>query len=385
MPPIPRHLLTLWNPAYAIDALAHHAELLAAQHRAGDEDAHVWWGLVRSPHRLQALDHLPEILGLDAEIAERRASGDELQLYLTDYRSLYVGDVAEISADAPDADQCVPSYYSDNGLRCDAWFLLDDIRAIVTDDMLGVQHELAQLRNTRYHHKRVSMFGGMTELPLIVTRPDRARFFMADERSRLNDGRPWVIADSERAGLGATMQQLRDDLLGATAWHALTPATRTFIATAERMLRTHRSDPAFDFSPVLIEFAKAVEVEFARLLPQLFAGAAPAVALCNLDGRSVDLRDAPSLTLGNIVHVLSNDGERITWLNQRHGRSVRWLTASAAAVLDELTQYRNPAAHESHARLDDALGIRNRWLGVGCLGHFVELAEIAGHCAQIGV
>jgi hypothetical protein len=377
-----RHLLTVWNPAYAVDALASHAELLAAQHRAGETDALVWWGLVRSPHRLQELPHLDEILALDTELQGRLDAGHELQLYLTDYRSLYVGDVVEISGTAPDDETQVPAYYRSEGLTCDAWFALDDIRAIVTDDMASVQQELAQLRNTRYHNKRVSIFGGMAELPLLVTRPDGARFFLPGEREQLNDGRAWVLADSERTGLGAMMQQLRDDLLGEAAWRALSPACRTFVATSERILRTHRSDPAFDFSPALVELAKAVEVECKRLLPLLFADAPPAVVLCNIDGRSEDLRNATELTIGNIVHLLTNDGERITWLRQEHGPAVQWLVSTAAAVLDELARYRNPAAHEAHVRLADALAIRNRWLGVGCRGHLVDLAELGRYCAR---
>lgn len=378
-----RHLLTVWNPAYAVDALSHHAELLAAQYRAGHDDPLVWWGLVRSQHRLQPLPHLAEVLGLDGEIHDRLDAGDELQLYLTDYRSLYVGDVIEVRAEHPEDRSQVPAYYAAEGLTCEAWFGLQDIRALVTDDMAGTQAELAQLRNTRYHDKRVSLFGGMRELPLIVTRPDGMRFFASREREQLNDGRAWVIADSERAGLGAMMQQLRDDLLGEKAWQTLSPTARTFIATSERILRTHRTDPAFDFSPVLVELAKAVEVECRRLLPQLFTMAPPAVAICNLDGHSCDLRAPGFMTIGNIVHILTNDADRIAWLQRRHGKAVTWLIGSGAAVLDELAGYRNPAAHETHLRFADTLTIRNHWLGVGCPGHLVELADLGRYCEQI--
>ncbi len=66
--------------------------------RAGEEgadDCYVWWGKIRSPNRQQPLPHIPEILTLQTQI-ER---GEETHLYLTDYRSLYVAHLDEITAD----------------------------------------------------------------------------------------------------------------------------------------------------------------------------------------------------------------------------------------------------------------------------------------------
>src|SRR5262245_38360405 len=95
---LPRHLVAVWNPSYEEDALDLHASLLldlARQAEIESDDVYVWWGRVRSQNRQQALPHLKEILALDSEIESR----DELHLYLTDYRSLYVAMVNAISAD----------------------------------------------------------------------------------------------------------------------------------------------------------------------------------------------------------------------------------------------------------------------------------------------
>lgn len=377
-----RHLLTVWNPGYQGGALGLHAEVLVAQHRANHELG-VWWGLVRSPHRLQPLPHLAEILALDAEIAPRRDRGEELQLYLTDYRSLYVGDVAEIS-DAEPPSAGVPRYYRDKDLRCEAWFLLEDIRLLVRDDLPGTTRELARLRNTRYHDKAVSIYGGMTELPLIVTRSDGARFFDADERDALTHGRPWVVADAERSGLGAMMQALRDDLLGARAWDAFAPTTRIFLATAEDIYRSRRSDPVFDFAPVLVELSKGIEVECRRILPALFHGAPRHIATMSLNGDIVDLRESLPLSLGQIVHAIGHEKERAHWLAKTHGASVRWLVEAGAAVLSELAQSRNPAAHHSFVHVEQARSVRERWFGIGAPGHLLELSRLSETFAARG-
>jgi hypothetical protein len=79
---------------------AHLAVLLNAiqAHRNGEvaeNDVYVWWGKVRSRNRVQELPHAHVI----REIAQELASGgsnQETHLYLTDYRSLYVGQVTQM-------------------------------------------------------------------------------------------------------------------------------------------------------------------------------------------------------------------------------------------------------------------------------------------------
>jgi hypothetical protein len=52
-PEIARHLLTVWNPSYADDAMDEHLRVLlewVCLHRAGEaeaEEVHVWWAKLR--------------------------------------------------------------------------------------------------------------------------------------------------------------------------------------------------------------------------------------------------------------------------------------------------------------------------------------------------
>ena len=206
------HLVALWNPSYAADALDMHAQLLLEHVRRADEgdaewdDAYVWWGRVRSPNRQQPLEHLPQVLALNNGLDAR----DELQLYLTDYRSLYVAEVIAVEeGDKKTTDAAhTPEYYRRDGLSCDCWFKLADIRALVHDDTLAVQEELRQLRVITYNDRPVSLYGGMVNLPLLVKRPDGTRFFDEDERDLLNAGALWVAADAERLRLNLKLTTL---------------------------------------------------------------------------------------------------------------------------------------------------------------------------------
>jgi hypothetical protein len=95
---VPRHLLTVWNPSYADSIMDAHLEVLlgwAERHREGKaepEERYVWWAKLRSPNRQQPLPHTSEILAIQ-EAIER---GEETHLYLTDYRSLYVGHLGSV-------------------------------------------------------------------------------------------------------------------------------------------------------------------------------------------------------------------------------------------------------------------------------------------------
>jgi hypothetical protein len=194
--PSTRHLLTVWDPSRG-DAMQAHLQLLLdarrrhRDHGDSEDDVYVWWGKIRSPNRQQPMAHLPEILAIDEILKGDAAAETEVHLYLTDYRSLYVAHVGEVVGDDvrddEDTERYVPRLY--DGAQCDCWFRLWDIRRLVLDDTLGVIAELKQLRNTHYHDRPVSIYGGMVDLPLVVTRPDAARWFDPATRALYIDGR----------------------------------------------------------------------------------------------------------------------------------------------------------------------------------------------------
>jgi hypothetical protein len=99
----PLHLFTVWNPSYSDDALDTHLAILldwARKRRIGEakpEDVYVWWGKIRSKNRDGALPHHKDVLAIDAQCDAQV----ETHLYLTDYRSLYVAEIGEITDDAP--------------------------------------------------------------------------------------------------------------------------------------------------------------------------------------------------------------------------------------------------------------------------------------------
>jgi hypothetical protein len=377
-----RHLVSVWNPSYSATAVEEHLGVLLScidAYRRGECDVHevyVWWGKARSPNRQQPLTHLAEIRALDAECDSTQSGDCEMHLYLTDYRSMYVAHVGEITLDdvrEEDEEAHVPTYYGERAVDC--WFRIFDIRRFVTDDTLAVVEELQKLRNTRYHDRPVSIYGGMVELPLIVTRPDCARFFEPLERKRLTDGRFWAEFDAERVGLGVIEHELRENMFGDRLWRSFDITARQFIATAEKIFRDHRADAAFDFTPVVVELSKAIEVQCNALLRLALVDVPREARHANLDGETVDVGTHGALSLSELAHVIAEEPQLNRALKGRLENG-KWFAVSLPAILRDLATHRNPAAHSDRVGREKAIELRDQIVGVGCIGTLVELARV---------
>jgi hypothetical protein len=384
-----RHLLAVWSPIVDANAMEQHLRILqdaARQYHNGRlsaDDVYVWWGKLRSPNRQVPLPHLDAILATETE-STRDDPGEETHLYLTDYSSLYVAHLGEVRREPPSRqDKRVPPLYWTLSKRlgkkrdpdvCDCWFRLWDIRRLVEDDTAAVAHEIRKLRNVRYEGRPVSLYGGMVDLPLIVTSDDPVRYFDAETRRSWTGGQFWVEFDAEYSGTGAIEKELRENLFGQRAWNALDPTTRTFIASGERMFRANIRDQMFDLGLTLLEFAKALEVRCNTLLRTALADAPPTVRWFNRDGASVDVSEA-LLSLGELARYLS-DREVATYLCSRL-RNGGFISTELPVVIGEVAELRNSVAHGSLVEREDVVLWRNRLCGVGCDGVLTRLALAA--------
>ena len=74
---VARHLVTVWNPSYAADAMDEHLRILlewSARARTGAaeaDDVYVWWARLRSPNRMNPLPHLGDVMRLQEQQGTR--------------------------------------------------------------------------------------------------------------------------------------------------------------------------------------------------------------------------------------------------------------------------------------------------------------------------
>jgi hypothetical protein len=380
---LPRHLLSVWNPSYADDAMDRHLEVLlrwAAARREGrsdDDDVYVWWAKLRSPNRQAPLPHAGEVLDLASQID----AGIETHLYLTDYSSLYVAHLVEVTADNvledfPAERGHMPTYYAQHD--ADFWFRIWDIRRLVAGDPPATIEELKRLRNVRYHDRPVSLYGGIVDLPLIVTREDGASWFA--DIGALTEGRRWAERDAELKGETERLSaELRDNLLGKEIWDALESSSRTFLTTAEAVFRARRGDPGFDFSGSAVEVTKAVETELNALifpaLRRILTKAPPAQREVRLNDRLLDLGGRVShQSLGTIQKLLDDDTTRQP-LRTALPHDWRWLEGELPAQLEPIRDLRNPAAHDRTVAREEMGRLRQSALGIGCEGLLVRIVR----------
>lgn len=340
------------------------------------DGVYVWWGKVRSPNRQQQQAHQADIRA----VGEAVSADAETHLYLTDYRSLYVADLDEVVEGELDAAEGahVPAYYAREQLHCAFWFRVVDIRRLVTDDLVAVIDELRALRNVHYSDRPVSLYGGMVDLALVVTRPDDRRYFDPEQYDAITDGKLWAQWDAERAGLGAIEGELRDNVFGASVWSALELLTRTFVATGEQLFRAHRRDPGFDFAPVLGSFSKALEVQCNAILRRALASAPLLDRQAKVRDVTRDVTEGQPLSIGELARAIGGE-KRLTdaLLRVLEPRtSAQWVVNSLPSVLDAFAEVRNAGTHAERVDRETATRWRDRFVGVGCVGDFVELGRV---------
>jgi hypothetical protein len=172
-------------------------------------------------------------------------------------------------------------------------------------------------------------------------------------------------------------RELRENRFGARLWSALDPAARAFIATGEQLYRAHRADAAFDMSAVLMDFAKAMEVQVNTVLRAALTGvgSSPDLRHENVEGKTVDLVTDGPWTLGELERAIGQDEARNTFLKRRlyHGE---WFTTQLPPILGELRDARNKAAHVNQLDHETVGRLREQLVGVGCLGWLLELAKV---------
>jgi hypothetical protein len=321
--------------------------------------------------------HHDDVLAVQSQIEQ----GVETHLYLADYRSLYVAhleDVTDEDVSSDDETDHMPAYYATR--RADFWFRVVDIRRIVAGDTLGVVEEVAQLLNTRYHDRPVSLYGGIIDLPLIVTRADGKQWF--PEATALTDGLLWVQHDADLRGETDRMaRELRANLFGNVVWSCLDPATRMFLASAEAVFRARRDDANFDFSGPAVGYAKAVEAELNALLFGTVRGAVARLPrfdrLARVDGKPVDLGDVvPHQTLGAIVTLLEHDSALRNGVKTAFQQDWKYLLGELPAYLKPIVELRNPVAHSQRALRDPVAAVREKIVGIGCEGLITQIARI---------
>ena len=160
-----KNLIILYNPYYQDDVIEQHLKVLI-------ENEKVAFGKVKSK-----LKNMEQIFQKQLEeIYKSVSETNYLQLFLTDYSSIYVAKVVAVSND--DLYDLAPAYYKEKNLEVENWYVISDICEIVRNDFQKTRDEiLANFTTTNFDNHTYAVYGNNYVYPLIVDMKYKIDYF----------------------------------------------------------------------------------------------------------------------------------------------------------------------------------------------------------------
>lgn len=283
-----------------------------------------------------------------------------LQLFLTDYASLYVAKVVKIAENADES--IIPSYYKDKKLSVEGFFIIEDLRELVRDDFVSVRDEyLANFTTPDYGNHTYALYGNAYVYPLIIEQKQHLAYFESDERHFLQLFKSAEFLHQK--------QVLADYTFGKQYLYAMNPDSFDNLIYAELEFHACKGDRLYDFSSVVLRYAKCFESEcylfIKRLISVLSQRDESVLSLTFTQmGKSFEVRSllTNKAMLGAYNYLIENllKAHIKEHLSDEFVNVCRKLSKQIAFI----QRVRNPAAHTECASFEQANNLRARLVGV---------------------
>lgn len=283
-----------------------------------------------------------------------------LQLFLTDYASLYVAKVVKIAENADES--IIPSYYKDKKLSVEGFFIIEDLRELVRDDFVSVRDEyLANFTTPDYDNHTYALYGNAYVYPLIIEQKQHLAYFESDERHFLQLFKSAEFLHQK--------QVLADYTFGKQYLYAMNPDSFDNLIYAELEFHACKGDRLYDFSSVVLRYAKCFESEcyllIKRLISVLSQRDESVLSLTFTQmGKSFEVRSllTNKAMLGAYNHLIDSllKAHIKEHLSDEFVNVCRKLTKQIAFI----QRVRNPAAHTECTSFEQANNLRARLVGV---------------------
>lgn len=294
-----------------------------------------------------------------------------LQLFLTDYASLYVAKVVKITENVDES--IIPSYYKKKKLSVEGFFIIEDLRELVRDDFVSVRDKyLANFTTPDYDNHTYALYGNAYAYPLIIEQKQNFAYFEGDERHFLQ-----LFKSAEFL---RQKQVLADYTFGERYLYAMNPDSFDNLIYAELEFHACKGDRLYDFSSVVLRYAKCFESECYLLVKRLISVLSQRdESILSLTftqmGKSFEVRNllenkamlgAYNYLIENLLktHIkehLSDEFVKFCWK----------LTKQIAFI----QRVRNPVAHTETASFEQANNLRARLVGVANLSVLVMMIK----------
>lgn len=283
-----------------------------------------------------------------------------LQLFLTDYASLYVAKVVKIAKNADES--IIPSYYKKKKLSVEGFFIIEDLRELVRDDFVSVRDKfLANFTTPDYDNHTYALYGNAYVYPLIIEQKQHLAYFDGDERHFLQLFKSAEFLHQK--------QVLADYTFGERYLYAMNPDSFDNLIYAELEFHACKGDRLYDFSSVVLRYAKCFESEcyllIKRLISVLSQRDESVLSLTFTQmGKSFEVRSllTNKAMLGAYNHLIDSllKAHIKEHLSDEFVNVCRKLSKQIAFI----QRVRNPAAHTECASFEQANNLRARLVGV---------------------
>lgn len=336
-----QNLLILFNNYYEPNVIEKHIDILK-------EKGAVAFGKIRSKLNTNQAFNIENYANLSTP----------LQLFLTDYSTLFVAKVIQVSAER--ANIPAPEYYEKKGLEVEAWFIIKDIRELVHKDFENIRdHYLVGFTTPLYGNHTYALYGNQYQYPLEVKMKEEINYFPDDEKPHYPD----IYKSSEFQRIKSNLVHYRFGDLS----HKLHPIGFENLIFAEMEFDQNKENKLYDFSGVAVKYGKAIEYEAYLFFKTLFC------FLANINQEILDIsfevngmpykiNDLHSFkpNLGTYKHLLTNQLIAIT-IDES---PIRWVKNRLSFHITEVQKIRNSSAHEGKATLDEIIDFRKKVLGI---------------------
>ena len=360
-----KNLIILYNPYYQNDVIEQHLKVLI-------ENQKVAFGKVKS--KLKNMEQ-----NFQQQLEEIYKSVDEtnyLQLFLTDYSSMYVAKVVAVSND--NMYDLAPAYYKEKNLEVETWYVISDICEIVKNDFEKTRDEiLANFTTTNFGNHTYAVYGNNYVYPLIVDMKYEINYFdCEDEEFRFY---PDIFKSQKFLNI---KQNLIDYSFGSKYIYNLHPNSLSNIISSEIELQEHKLDNTYDFSSIVIKYSKTLEQEiylFVKTLFKFLIDKNPNIQNIPyvIQGRDYVVQDIfnHKPNFGTYKFLLKDEKVKETIeLNLEKIESF-FVQKKLINYIYYIQEIRNETVHDKPATLNDAKSLRDKILGIAQESILIELVK----------
>ncbi len=360
-----KNLIILYNPYYQDDVIEQHLKVLI-------ENEKVAFGKVKS--KLKNMQHSSnEQL---EEIYKSVSETNYLQLFLTDYSSIYVAKVVAVSND--DMYDLAPAYYKEKNLEVETWYVISDICEIVRNDFQKTRDEiLANFTTTNFDNHTYAVYGNSYVYPLIVDMKYKIDYFDCDNK----DFKYYPDVFKSDKFL-AIKQNIIDFSFGSKYIFHLHPNSLSNIISSEMELQEHNLDRTYDFSSIVIKYSKTLEQEiylFIKTLLKFLIEKNQDIEKVSYSVQSKNFTIKDIFTnkpnFGTYKFILKDEIIRDTLENSFDKSLIFFIQKKLVAYINFIQEIRNETVHGRPATLNEANSVRAKILGVAQESVLIELVK----------